>query len=145
MKSITSERLVEPMIRTVKMLRKPETPRRLNRLEATGAIILGLMVGWVQWSRNHPDEAAHHQPKDKITPMHRMPTQAQMTAHTLGKQSGTSTQRLMERKPFSFSPKVIIGLLKDTLAKWNEHPAPQLAAALAYYTIFIPPCHCILQ
>src|SRR5258708_32987660 len=134
MRVITPERLAERVIRAVETLRKPETPKRMKRLEALGALILGLMVGWIRWSQNHPDEAARHQPKDKITPEYRMTTQAQMAARAGTKQSGAKPTP--ERKRFSFSPKVIIGLLKDTFAQWNEHLAPQLAAALAYYTIF---------
>ncbi len=38
--------------------------------------------------------------------------------------------------PPKFSLKAIPGLLKDTVGQWNEDKAPQLAAALAYYTLF---------
>jgi membrane protein len=41
-----------------------------------------------------------------------------------------------EGVPPKFSLKAIPGLLKDTFAQWNEDKAPQLAAALAYYTVF---------
>jgi membrane protein len=34
------------------------------------------------------------------------------------------------------NPKGIFELLKKTFEKWNEHKAPRLGAALAYYTIF---------
>src|SRR5205085_1512641 len=33
-------------------------------------------------------------------------------------------------------PKNLLNLLKQTFSEWNEDKAPQLAAALAYYTIF---------
>src|SRR5579871_184981 len=32
--------------------------------------------------------------------------------------------------------KNLLNLLKQTVAEWNEDKAPQLSAALAYYTIF---------
>ncbi len=36
----------------------------------------------------------------------------------------------------SMNLKIIWGLLKDTFNEWNEHKAPRLGAALAYYTLF---------
>src|SRR5713226_9089348 len=99
MRVIKPERLAERVIGAVETLRKPETPKRMNRLEALGALVLSLMVGWVRWSQNHSDEAAHHQPKDKITPEYRMTTQAQMAARAGTKQS--SAKPTPERVRFS--------------------------------------------
>ena len=40
----------------------------------------------------------------------------------------------MER--FTWRPKAIYRLLKDTYTEWNRDKAPRMGAALAYYTIF---------
>jgi membrane protein len=47
----------------------------------------------------------------------------------------TAWEKLVNES-MSVNVRPIVELVKETLVQWNEHKAPRLAAALAYYTVF---------
>jgi membrane protein len=127
---ITPERILY----AVKTLRDPGTPRRVNRLQALGALIMGVMLGWQEWSRTHKEES--HQPArtaafTRKSPEYLLPKQAAMVTKT--RQTSVPEPK---HQQFSLKPAVIFDLFKDAVKEWSDDKAPQLAAALSYYTIF---------
>src|SRR5260221_14413653 len=78
MKVITPERLINTLRKTYETARDPATPKRLNRIQALGAIVMGLLVGWVQWSQGNPDGTQKRTEARKPLPERDIKTEAVM-------------------------------------------------------------------
>src|SRR5215475_15771798 len=111
MKVITPERLVNTLRKTYETARNPETPKRLNRVQALGAVVMGLLVGWVQWSQRHPGADQKRNAARKTLPEREIKTEAAMFTG-----SRKAPVPLEARKKFAWTPGVIFGLLKETFA-----------------------------
>ncbi len=86
--------------------------------------------------RRHADKYGNDSPGPALRsgPQHSKQEMAQLT-----KPSATPAAKQQAVGPHTgppLKPSNILGLLKDTFADWNADKAPQLAAALAYYTVF---------
>src|SRR5258708_28048933 len=98
MKVITPERLVNTLRKTYETARNPETPKRLNRIQALTAIVVGLLVGWVQWSQGRPKEERSRAGR-KALPEREIRTEAAMFTR-----SRKAPVPLEARKKFTFTP-----------------------------------------
>jgi membrane protein len=127
---MTPERFLERLANAIRAFRQPKKEKRTNSLQALLALLLGATVAGGEWVlssvRRNPKKVVVE--KTNIQPVRIKPTEdASVRKQPLAPH---------ERKRFAFTPKIIFELLKTTFSEWNADKAPQLAAALAYYTIF---------
>lgn len=122
------ERLLERLVNIIQSLRNPKKKERYRNLQLALALLLGIVVEAGDWML-HP-----------VRPRHKKPAAAKVDAAKIQQTEVTPVPKQPApphlRKTFSFSPATIFELLKTTFTEWNADKAPQLAAALAYYTIF---------
>src|SRR5258708_38270376 len=124
------ERILDRIITALQALRKQKAEKRTNILQVAVALLAGAAVAGGEWML-HPTTSRRNKAAKKKT-------ETRPATVNWVESAPPSKQPLpgYQRKRFSFAPKTILGLLKTTFDEWNKDKAPQLAAALAYYTIF---------
>ncbi len=124
------ERILDRIITALQALRKQKAEKRTNILQVALALLAGAAVAGGEWML-HPTTSRRNKAAKKKT-------ETRPATVNWVESAPPSKQPLpgYQRKRFSFAPKTILGLLKTTFDEWNKDKAPQLAAALAYYTIF---------
>jgi membrane protein len=128
-------------IKTAREKRAEEHEKEANKsnpLKVMGALAVGGMVAWAT-QRGQPKPEKHRDDASrKMNIVDRPKSASELGDKPTDKEIEAIKQPLplAERERFRFTPRQIFGLLKETLSQWNIDKAPQLAAALSYYTIF---------
>jgi membrane protein len=132
------EKVLRRVENTIHRVRKGETPaeERTNFVQVAAALLLGIASGWQRYKGPTASSRNSIAANGSTIAPTRALVPASQTPQALLSGAKPHKQPLATKKRFSLRPGTIFGLLRNTFKEWTEDRAPQLAAALAYYTVF---------